>query len=120
MHHLFATDIIHTEDRKLFELPGLWNLLVSELRESVICRNEKIVTADVRAVVIRWPMRNDILCKFPPFQLLSVRKRLPGLDSPAMEIEVFQLFTGSGKFAIRLRAEITGAVLVIEGDIADR
>lgn len=75
---------------------------MSELCGSVICRNEKIVAADVQGVVIRWPMENDILCKFAPFQLLSVRKRLPGLDNPAMEIEVFQLFTGSGKIAIRL------------------
>lgn len=75
---------------------------MSELRESVICQNEKFVAADVRAVVIRQSMGNDILCKFSPLQLLSVWKRLPGLDSPSMEIEVFQLFGCSGKLAIRL------------------
>lgn len=47
---LSAADVIQTEYRERVEWPGLWNLLVSELSEFIICRNEKIVAADVRAV----------------------------------------------------------------------
>lgn len=75
---------------------------MSELSEFIICRNEKIVAADVRAVVIRRPMHDDIFGKFSLLQLLSVRKRLPGLDIHAMAIEFFQLFACAGKLTIRL------------------
>lgn len=108
---------VQVEDREGDEGLRLRNVLVPQLRESVIRRYEEIVAADVIPVVERRSVSYDILREAPPDYLRGVVQSLPGSDSPAMQIQTHHLFAGTFELRVCLRPEIADAVAVIVGDV---
>ena len=86
--------------------------------EAVVCRHEQVVSADVVGSVKRWPFGSYSSGQGVPLQLLLVAKVPPLLESSLMDGQLHLLAGGTGKHRLRLGAEETLSVPVIECDVA--
>jgi hypothetical protein len=95
-------------------------MLIPELGESVICRHEQIISADMMVFVERRPMAVHSKRQHIPLLLNQAIQRAPGLQRTKMHRLGLHLGECAGEFRIRTLLPIADTIAVIEGDIADR
>ena len=93
-------------------------MLIAQLCKAVISGDKEVITADTVAVTKGRTVRRHPYCKIAPFELLLMRKALPGPYGPLVKALLLQLFCSTGKLRISLAAEITYPITVVIGSIA--
>ena len=98
----------------------LRNVFVTQLRESVIGTDEKVV-AGYAAFPVEWrTMADNGDGKTVPFGLCVVAETLPGIDCPMMYLELVELVWSTGKIRIGTLLPEAYSVAVEERDISRR
>lgn len=93
-------------------------MLIAQLCKPVISGDKEVITADTVAVAKRRTVRRHPYCKIAPFELVLMRKALPGPYGPLVKALLLQLFCSTGKLRISLAAEIAYPITVVIGSIA--
>ena len=95
-------------------------MLITELGESVICRYEQIVSADV-VVLVEWrPVAVHGKRQHIPLFLNQTIQGTPGLQRTKMHRLGFHLGESTGEFRACTLLPIADTIAVVEGNIADR
>lgn len=84
----------------------------------MVCRYEKVVSADVCVGVEGWTFGFDIFCQCVPLELCFVSEFSPGSDGSSMDAQLVYLVWSAREGWVRFCLVVAFSVTVVECDVA--
>lgn len=84
----------------------------------MVCRYEKVVSADVSVGVEGWTFGFYVFCQGVPLELGFVCECSPGSDGSSVNAQLVYLTWGAREGGVGFCLVVTFSVAVVEGDVA--